>query len=192
MEDYQNCKTLDLKNLKTMASILRYLRAYDGSELSLTQEDSQISFIIDSDFVNLPTQEQVSDEELDSILKTMMANLEQCEELALKYHDVSEILEGINPDEMIPELSGIIRLGDGSADKFFGVQFIYDDIDNAIRFLYCYEISLDEYLDAVKTNTQFKNNGPFTERNDKRDEDNDAGDEDNRTLPSAGSDSDSE
>jgi|TARA_R100000479_G_scaffold64080_3_gene30488 hypothetical protein len=175
-----------------MASILRYLRAYDGSELSLTQEDSQISFIIDSDFVNLPTQEQVSDEELDSILKTMMANLEQCEELALKYHDVSEILEGINPDEMIPELSGIIRLGDGSADKFFGVQFIYDDIDNAIRFLYCYEISLDEYLDAVKTNTQFKNNGPFTERNDKRDEDNDAGDEDNRTLPSAGSDSDSE
>jgi hypothetical protein len=175
-----------------MASILRYLRAYDGSELSLTQEDSQISFIIDSDFVNLPTQEQVSDEELDSILKTMMANLEQCEELALKYHDVSEILEGINPDEMIPELSGIIRLGDGSTDKFFGVQFIYDDIDNAIRFLYCYEISLDEYLDAVKTNTQFKNNGPFTERNDKRDEDNDAGDEDNRTLPSAGSDSDSE
>ena len=192
MEDYQNCKTLDLKNLKTMASILRYLRAYDGSELSLTQEDSQISFIIDSDFVNLPTQEQVSDEELDSILKTMMANLEQCEEIALKYHDVSEILEGINPDEMIPELSGIIRLGDGSADKFFGVQFMYDDIDNAIRFLYCYEISLDEYLDAVKTNTQFKNNGPFTERNDKRDEDNDEGDEGNRTLPSAGSDSDSE
>lgn len=175
-----------------MASILRYLRAYDGSELSLTQEDSQISFIIDSDFVNLPTQEQVSDEELDSILKTMMANLEQCEEIALKYHDVSEILEGINPDEMIPELSGIIRLGDGSADKFFGVQFMYDDIDNAIRFLYCYEISLDEYLDAVKTNTQFKNNGPFTERNDKRDEDNDEGDEGNRTLPSAGSDSDSE
>lgn len=175
-----------------MASILRYLRAYDGSELSLTQEDSQISFIIDSDFVNLPTQEQVSDEELDSILKTMMANLEQCEEIALKYHDVSEILEGINPDEMIPELSGIIRLGDGSADKFFGVQFIYDDIDNAIRFLYCYEISLDEYLDAVKTNTQFKNNGPFTEANDKRDEDNDEGDEDNRTLPSASPDSDSE
>lgn len=175
-----------------MASILRYLRAYDGSELSLTQEDSQISFIIDSDFVNLPTQEQVSDEELDCILKTMMANLEQCEVMALKYYDVSEILEGINPDEMIPELSGIIRLGDGSADKFFGVQFIYDDIDNAIRFLYCYEISLDEYLDALKTNTQFKNNGPFTERNDKRDEDNDAGDEDNRTLPSAGSDSDSE
>lgn len=175
-----------------MASILRYLRAYDGSELSLTQEDSQISFIIDSDFVNLPTQEQVSDEELDCILKTMMANLEQCEEMALKYHDVSEILEGINPDEMIPELSGIIRLGDGSADKFFGVQFMYDDIDNAIRFLYCYEISLDEYLDALKNNTQFKNNGPFTEANDKRDEDDDAGDEDNRTLPSAGSDSDSE
>ena len=175
-----------------MASILRYLRAYDGSELSLTQEDSQISFIIDSDFVNLPTQEQVSDEELDCILKTMMANLEQCEVMALKYHDVSEILEGINPDEMIPELSGIIRLEDGSADKFFGVQFIYDDIDNAIRFLYCYEISLDEYLDALKTNTQFKNNGPFTERNDKRDEDNDAGDEDNRTLPSASPDSDSE
>lgn len=175
-----------------MASILRYLRAYDGSELSLTQEDSQISFIIDSDFVNLPTQEQVSDEELDSILKTMMANLEQCEEIALKYHDVSEILEGINPDEMIPELSGIIRLGDGSADKFFGVQFMYDDIDNAIRFLYCYEISLDEYLDALKNNTQFKNNGPFTEANDKRDEDNDEGDEDNRTLPSASPDSDSE
>ena len=175
-----------------MASILRYLRAYDGSELSLTQEDSQISFIIDSDFVNLPTQEQVSDEELDCILKTMMANLEQCEAIALKYHEVSEILDGINPDEMIPELSGIIRLEDGSADKFFGVQFMYDDIDNAIRFLYCYEISLDEYLDALKTNTQFKNNGPFTEANDKRDEDDDAGDEDNRTLPSASPDSDSE
>jgi len=175
-----------------MASILRYLRAYDGSELSLTQEDSQISFIIDSDFVNLPTQEQVSDEELDCILKTMMANLEQCEAIALKYHEVSEILDGINPDEMIPELSGIIRLGDGSADKFFGVQFMYDDIDNAIRFLYCYEISLDEYLDALKNKNQFKNNGPFTEANDKRDEDDDAGDEDNRTLPSASPDSDSE
>ena len=175
-----------------MASILRYLRAYDGSELSLTQEDSQISFIIDSDFVNLPTQEQVSDEELDCILKTMMANLEQCEAIALKYHEVSEILDGINPDEMIPELSGIIRLGDGSADKFFGVQFMYDDIDNAIRFLYCYEILLDEYLDALKNKNQFKNNGPFTEANDKRDEDDDAGDEDNRTLPSASPDSDSE
>jgi len=175
-----------------MASILRYLRAYDGSELSLTQEDSQISFIIDSDFVNLPTQQQVSDEELDCILKTMMANLEQCEAIALKYHEVSEILDGINPDEMIPELSGIIRLEDGSEDKFFGVQFIYDDIDNAVRFLYCYEISLDEYLDALKNKTQFKNNGPFTERNDERNEDDDERNEDNRTLPSASPDSDSE
>jgi hypothetical protein len=175
-----------------MASILRYLRTYDGGELSLTQEDSQISFIIDSDFVNLPAQEQVSDEELDCILKTMMSNLEQCEAIALKHHDVSEILEGINPDEMIPELSGIIRLEDGSEDKFFGVQFIYDDIENAVRFLYCYEISLDEYLDALKNKNQFKNNGPFTESNDERDEDDDAGDEDNRTLPSASPDSDSE
>lgn len=176
MEKYPSYKSIDLTNFVGWVSILTYIAEMNEELLIQSKNGGDEAFVLGDSFLSMTMEHQLEDELVDDIVLQIIMNLKDIYENGKsnlgvgKYEKIYSVIKNSEPP------------------FFYMLEYEYDRQDHVIRFIYFQPIDLDEYLDAIKENKHLKNNEPY----DERDEDKHGRDEDNRTLPSAGSDSDSE